>query len=269
MSPVAGAFARIALATVLGWILVRAMGIAVPWHRQAVRVYVYSNIGMFLGLLSVYFGAQFMPSGLVSILFGLSPIISAFMARFLLDEPPFSASKWLAMLLGVAGLVVVFRHEIVQLQGSPLGFGLVFWGVCCFCASGVMIKRAGSVVHPMAQTVGALTIAAPLYGISAALLGLHLHSPQPRAIGAILYLALFGSFVGFFCYFYILKHMSASSVALTTLVTPVIALTLGSLLNGETITPSLVLGAAMIGSCLLLYYWGDQLFARFSLQRAT
>ena len=269
MSPVAGAFARILLATVLGWMLVRAMGIAVPWHRKAVRVYVYSNVGIFMGLLCVYFGAQFMPSGLVSILFGLSPIISAIMSRFLLNDPPFSASKWLAMALGVAGLVVVFRHEVVQLRGNPLGFALVFWGVCCFCASGVLIKRAGPVVHPMAQTVGALTLAAPLYGISALVLGLHLQSPPPRAIGAIIYLALFGSFVGFFCYFYILKHLSASSVALTTLVTPVIALTLGSVLNGEVITPSVIVGAAMIGSCLLLYYWGDQLFARFSLQRAT
>lgn len=269
MSPVAGAFARILLATLLGWALTRAVGIVVPWNRVAIRVYAWSNIGLFMGLLSVYFGAQFMPSGLVSILFGVSPILSALLSRKLLDEAPFSISKWLAMLLGVAGLVVVFRHEVLLLDGNPLGFALVLFGVFCFCISSVLIKREGPVVHPMAQTVGALTMATPLYGISAAILGLQIESFEPRAIGAILYLAIFGSFVGFFCYFYVLKHLAASTVALTTLVTPVIAIALGSMLNGELITPSLVAGAAMIGGCLLLYYWGDQILARFSLQKVT
>lgn len=269
MSPVAGAFGRILLAALLGWLLARMLGVAVPWHRRAVKVYAISNIGVFVGLLSVYFGAQFMPSGLISILYGLSPVISALLSRFLLDEPPFSVSKWLAMGLGLAGLVVVFRHEILLLNGNFLGFALVLFSVFCFCVSGVLIKREGPVLHPLAQTVGTLMMATVLYGVVAAMLGLEIESLQPRTIGAILYLALFGSFIGFFCYFYVLKHMAASTVALTTLVTPVLALTLGAVLNGETITPSLVIGAAMIGSCLLLYYWGDQLLARFSLQRVT
>lgn len=269
MSPVAGAFGRILLAALLGWLLARVLGVAVPWHRRAVKVYAISNIGVFVGLLSVYFGAQFMPSGLISILYGLSPVISALLSRFLLDEPAFSVSKWLAMGLGLAGLMVVFRHEILLLNGNFLGFALVLFSVFCFCVSGVLIKREGPVLHPLAQTVGTLVMATPLYGAVALTLGLQIESLQPRTIGAILYLALFGSFIGFFCYFYVLKHMAASTVALSTLVTPVLALTLGAVLNGETITPSLVIGAAMIGSCLLLYYWGDYLLARFSLQRVT
>lgn len=269
MSPVAGAFGRVLLAALLGWALARLWGVVVPWHRQAVRVYAFSNIGVFLGLLCVYFGAQFMPSGLISILYGLSPVVSAVLSRFLLNEPPFSVSKWLAMALGLAGLVVVFRHEILLLNGNLLGFALVLFSVLCFCLSGVLIKREGPVLHPLAQTVGTLTMATPLYGAVAAVMGLHIQSLEPRTVGAILYLALFGSFIGFFCYFYVLKHLPASTVALTTLVTPVLAITLGSVLNGEPITPTLVGGAVMIGSGLLLYYWGDHWLARFSPQRAT
>ncbi|HVL00735.1 MAG TPA: DMT family transporter [Dongiaceae bacterium] len=268
MSPVAGAFGRVLLAAALGWVLARLWQIAVPWHRQAVRIYAFSNIGVFVGLLCVYFGAQYMPSGLISILYGLAPVMSALLSRFLLDEPPFSLSKWLAMALGLAGLMVVFRHEIVLLNGNFLGFALVLFSVFCFCLSGVLIKREGPVVHPLAQTVGTLMMATPLYGAVAAVVGLQIQSLEPRAIGAILYLALFGSFIGFFCYFYVLKHLPASTVALTTLVTPVLALSLGSALNGEAITPTLVTGAAMIGSGLLLYYWGDQWLARLSPQRA-
>lgn len=269
MSPVAGAFARILLATLMGWALVRLAGIAVPWHRKALKVYGISNIGIFLGLLCTYVGAQTVPSGLISILYGLSPVISAFFARYWLNEPPFTLSKWFAMVVGVSGLLVVFRHEVLAMQGSLTGFLLVLFSVFCFCFSAVMIKREGHVVEPVAQTVGALTLATPLYGIAAAFMGLQIESIEPRTVGAILYLAVFGSFVGFFCYFYVLKHLQASTVALTTMITPVLALTLGSVLNGETITPSLLTGAAMIGCALLLYYWGDTLLARLNLQRAT
>ena len=80
---------------------------------------------------------------------------------------------------------------------------------------------------------------------------------------------MFGSFVGFFCYFYVLKHLKASTVALSTMITPVLALTLGSVLNGEVITASLVTGAAMIGCALVLYYWGDTVLARLGVARAT
>lgn len=262
ISPAAGAFARILLATLLGWALVRLAGIAVPWHRKALRVYGFSNIGIFLGLYCTYVGAQTIPSGLISILYGLSPVLSALMARYWLDEPPFTPSKWLAMALGMGGLLVVFRHEVLSVQGSLPGFLLVLFAVACFCFSAVMIKREGPVVEPVPQTVGSLTLATPLYGIAAAITGLQVEFIAPRTLGVIVYLAVFGSFVGFFCYFYVLKHLQASTVALTTMITPVLALALGALLNDEQITTSLMTGAAMIAGALVLYYWGDLLLAR-------
>lgn len=268
ISPVAGAFARILLATLLGWMLVRLVGIAVPWHRKALRVYGISNIGIFLGLMCTYVGAQTVSSGLISVMYGLSPVVSAVLARYLLNEPRFTPSKWLAMLVGMSGLLVVFRHEVVALRGSMEGFLLILFSVFCFCFSGVMIKREGDVVDPVAQTVGALTLATPLYGAVALVMGLQIQSIEPRTVGTIIYLAVFGSFVGFFCYFYVLKHLAASTVALTTMVTPVLALTLGTLLNDEVITPSLVTGAGLIGCALVLYYWGDALLARLSLRVA-
>ena len=52
--------------------------------------------------------------------------------------------------------------------------------------------------------------------------------------------------VGFALYYYIIKHLNAARVSLITLVTLVLALLLGHLLNGEIIAPRLWLGAATI-----------------------
>lgn len=262
LSPLAGALSRMFLAAIIGWIAARLFKVVVPWHRQAVKIYAISNIGIFVGLMGVYIGAKYITSGMISVLFGLSPVASAVMARYLLNEPPFTLPKWLALATGVAGLAVIFGQDVALTEGSFTGFLLVGLGMLCFSLSGVLIKRQTTVLHPLAQTVGSLTMATPLYLLAGLCVGLEVDSPQPRAIAAILYLTLFGSFIGFFCYFYILKHMAASSVALVTLITPVLAISLGVLLNGETVTDHLVVGTGMIFTCLLLFYWGDTLLGR-------
>lgn len=264
LSPITGAFSRMFLATLLGWAAVLLMKVAVPWHRQAFKVYAVSNIGLFAGLMSVYIGAAYISSGMVSVLFGLSPIASAFLARYLLDEPPFTLSRWIGVSLGLVGLLIIFSQDVVLTDKNYLGFLLVGFGMLCFSISGVLIKRAAVDMHPLAQTVGSLTLATPLYAISGLIIGLHVDSLQPRAIAAILYLTIFGSFIGFFCYFYILKHMQASSVALVTMVTPVLAISLGVALNGETVTQNLLIGASLICACLFLFYWGDAVFLKSS-----
>lgn len=257
LSPVAGALSRMFLAAILGWAAARLLRITIPWHGKAVRIYAISNIGLFIGLMSVYIGATYIPSGMISVLFGLSPVISAVLGRFLLDEPRFSLSKWLAVGIGLSGLLVTFNHDMRLGDQSLVGFVLVGIGALCFSLSGVLIKREPHSLHPLAQTAGSLMMATPLYLISGLILGLEVESPAPRAIAAILYLTIFGSFIGFFCYFYILKHLAASSVALVTLITPVIAISLGVFLNGEALTENVIIGVAMICCCLLLFYWGD------------
>ena len=71
-------------------------------------------------------------------------------------------------------------------------------------------------------------------------------APPTRAIGAVLWLGLMGTVFGFLLWYYALKHMAATRVALITLVTPVTALMLGHLINDERLTPSLWLGALLV-----------------------
>jgi drug/metabolite transporter (DMT)-like permease len=76
-----------------------------------------------------------------------------------------------------------------------------------------------------------------------------------RAALAIAYLGIFGSVMGFTLYYYLIKHLETGRVALITLITPVTALLLGMLLNGERLTPNIAAGTAMILLGLGLYEW--------------
>jgi drug/metabolite transporter (DMT)-like permease len=72
-------------------------------------------------------------------------------------------------------------------------------------------------------------------------------------------LGVVGSFIGFVAYFYVLQRLQASTVALITMITPVIAMSLGVYLNNETVTLNLIVGAICVLTGLGLY----QASARF------
>ena len=64
--------------------------------------------------------------------------------------------------------------------------------------------------------------------------------------------------LGFAMYYYVLRHVAATRVALITLVTPVAALLLGHVLNGEALQAEALTGSATILSGLLLFEYGQK-----------
>ncbi len=268
LSPFAGAFLRIAIAAMLAWVVCQCVGLKIRWDRKAMQVYLAANVGWFVGLLSVYQASISLSSGLISVLFGLSPIVSGVMARPLLGEPPFSGLQWVSLICGVTGLGFVFGGDLPAEGFSVEGILFALFGVVCFCLSGVLIKRIEAGLNPFSQTTGALLVSVPCYGVAMLLTGqsaIDMSQVSQRAILAVLYLAVFGSVIGFLSYFYVLEKLSASTVAAATLITPVLALLLGAVLEDEQVTVSLLAGAACILVGLVLFLFESKLFSRRSL----
>jgi drug/metabolite transporter (DMT)-like permease len=89
-----------------------------------------------------------------------------------------------------------------------------------------------------------------------------------HALWSIVYLAVAGSVVGLILYFYVLRHVQASRMALVTPMTPVIALFLGQWLNEEIIGKHEWLGVVVILVGLAVYEWGGQ-WRHLSLTRGA
>jgi len=128
--------------------------------------------------------------------------------------------------------------------------------VIIYSASLVWVKRIGDHSPPLAITTGTLAVSLPLFTLVWLLAdgGLPEALP-PRAGAAIVYLGVFGSVLGFALYYYIVRHLDTGRVALITLMTPVLALMLGILLNGEVVPVRVWFGAALILLGLSLYQW--------------
>jgi len=254
-----GVSARMLLSLFVCLLLVALLGRRMRWYREALSTYLAGGLGIWGAMICVYWGAQYIPSGLVSVLFGLSPVVTALMAAMWLGEPALSPSRLLGMLLGLLGLGVVFAESARLGSGAGWGVCAVLLSVNIHSASSVWIKRIGSRMHPLEITTGSLLVAVPLFTMSWLLGDGRLPVSLPgHALWSILYLGVMGSALGFTLYYYVLSHLQASRVALITLMTPVIALILGHSLNAESIGLREFSGVLAILSGLAVFQWGGQ-----------
>lgn len=265
INPTMAVLLRMVIAVVLGGIIIFIRNIELPLHRQAIRLYSFSALGIFGGMSFSYLAAGYLSSGILSLVFGLAPVFSAILARRILAEPKISTLRKLSMMLSFVGLGFACADNFSISGDSIYGLAFVLTAVFLFSLSGVLVKSVSLAIHPMATTVGALTIALPLFIINWLLLdgNLDISEWQPRSVWATIYLGVFGSLIGFSAYFFVLQRLTASTVALITLVTPIIALTLGAVLNDEVINSKLIFGALLILLGLAIYHWGDVLTGKF------
>ncbi len=259
VAPTLAVLMRMLIGLVLAAFVVSIANVRIPWHRRACYLYGYSSIGIYGGMLLSYMAAKTVPSGLISLTFGLAPILSGLLAQRLLNEPKFSKIKLLALACALLGLYLVSERHI---QGSLMqmqGLLYVFLAVCFFSLSGVMIKRVKIAIHPMATTFGALIFVTPLFFITWWLVDGELNSAawSVKSLWSIAYLGVFGSLIGALAYFHVLQKLAASTVALTTLITPSFAIALGAWLNNEPVDLQLIIGAVIILVSLAVFQFGE------------
>lgn len=258
-----GVSARMLLGALCCLALMGLFSVPMPRDRRALTTYVIAGIGMFGSMTATYWGAQYIPSGLISVLFGLTPVVTGVLAAQWLGERLFTPGRIGGALLGLGGLMLLFNDELGALGQGRLGAAAVLLAVVLHAASAVGVKRIGADVPALAMAGGGLAVAAPFYLLTWWLTGAALpHDVPMRALGSILYLGVVGSVLGFALFYYVLKRLEASTIALITLVTPALALMLGTWLAGEHVSPRIWLASAVILSGLAMHQWADRWLPR-------
>ncbi|MBF0379548.1 MAG: DMT family transporter [Magnetococcales bacterium] len=240
----------------------------IPLHKKAIFTYIAGGVGIFGAMTITYWAAQFIPSGWISVIFGLSTIMTGIMAYFWLNEP-FGLERWVGLLFGVFGLSIIFiQGTTADSQQTVWGIGAILLSTFIYTVSSVAVKKYGGSVPALATTTGSLVVAVPCFLAVWMVDGGQM--PQQLSLKvatSIIYLGIMGSVVGFVLYYFILQNMDASKAMLTTLLAPVVALFLGTTLNGEVVNGRIIFGTGMILMGLSAYQWGGVLVTRFSKTR--
>ncbi len=260
-----GVTARMTLGLLFCLLAIRFFDVSMPWHARARGAYLAAGLGIYGAMSLVYWGAQYVPSGWIAVLFGLSPLVTSIFSALWLSEQSLGLVRVAGLLLGLVGLAVIFLMGGAPDIQTDLGIAAVLLSTVVHAASAVWVRRLSVELPALAVTGGGLMLAVPLFILTWLLFDGSWPVMLPeRARFSIVYLALFGSLLGFFWYYYLLREVEAARVNLITLVTPVTALLLGHWLNGEVIEAGVWFGTALILSGLLVHQW-DQ----FSRRPAT
>lgn len=255
-----GTSARMALGALICLVLLAVLRRPLPWHKAARLAYLSVALGFFGAVSCVHWGAQFIPSGLVSVISGITPLLTALLASYYLQENALTGGKVLGMLLSLIGLIVIFYQQIELQEQAWKGLLGILLAVALHSLSAVMVKRSNAQLGPLQLTSGGLLLSLPLFALAWLVSAQTFPAELPaRTWAAIAYLGLFGSVVGFMMYYHLLHHIAVSKVALITLLTPVCALFIGQAFNGEHIGATLWFGTALVLSGLALHQWGDGL----------
>jgi drug/metabolite transporter (DMT)-like permease len=204
------------------------------------------NFSVSYGL--VYQTETVLPSGLVSVLWGVYPLMMAILAHRFLPGERLGLGHGLGFLLGFAGVVLLFLTDVKNLGPEAIGLAaLLMLSPLASAVSTFLVKKHGSGCSSMLLNRNAMALGAGILLASAAV-GERGQSITwtDTAIFSIAYLALLGTVVTFTIYFWLLRHCSASKLSLIAFVTPCVALLLGQTLGGEQVTANTLLGTAMI-----------------------
>ena len=249
--PFTGVALRFALASAALLALAPLLGVKLGRSPNEWRIWIANSLLTFAipyGVL--YWAEQSVPSGLAAVLFATMPLIVAVAAHFALAGRAVDRARALGILIGFAGIAVIFSEDFQALGGAQVANGrrgaphrAALRGLGSIAGQEVGgggpsdLDRGGADGdHGAADGrpgAGRRVAAGPSTSIR-------------RPCWRCVYLGIVGSAVPFTLYFWLLKRQTATAMSLINYATPVIAVAVGTLFMGEPFTARIAAGSALV-----------------------
>ena len=213
---------------------------------------------------------QYVSSGLASVMVATVPIYLALLAWWTGIAPRPTPIVWLGLAGGFAGVVVLLVPEIHFSSGqnghAGLGMLILLCSSFLWSAGSIYSRKAKSVSPPLLLAGQQMICGGALLTVAGLLMGEH-HRFDPRQIsalsmGSFVYLVIIGALVGYTAYIFLLRHCDPAKVATYAYVNPIVAVILGALFAGETLTARTALAAGLIIGSVALVITVQQTRAR-------
>jgi drug/metabolite transporter (DMT)-like permease len=242
-----------------------AMALVAKWKGQSLKL---DRGGLFAALVlgisqfsvnfnSVYAAERFITSGVVATVFAILLIPNSLLAWAFLDQKP-NRRFLIAGLVAVCGVGLLFLNELrsspVSNRDIAIGLGLTLLGL--MGASCANVYQAGKEArrHPLlallawSMAVGAIIDCMLAFIIA----GPPVAEARLGYWAGVIYLALFGSVLCFALYFPVVRKIGPGKAAYSSVLVPVIAMSLSTLFEGYRWSPLAIGGAVLaLGGMLL------------------
>ena len=204
---------------------------------------------------------QYISSGLASVIVATVPIYMALLAWWTGIAPRPAPIIWLGLAGGFAGVALLLAPNLrfSAGDGSKAGIGMLILLCSSFIwsAGSIYSRKAKSVAPPLLLAGQQMICGGALLTVGGLLTGEHhrldIGHISPLSIGSFAYLVVIGALVGYTAYIFLLRHCEPAKVATYAYVNPIVAVILGAVFAGETLSGRAILAATLIiGSVALV-----------------
>ncbi len=252
LPPFLSAGVRFVIAGGLLFMFLTARGLARPTRPQWRNALITGVLLLVGGNGLVVWAEQSISSGFTALLVALAPVWFA-----LLDwlRPRGVRPRWktvVGILIGFGGVVMLVSGRSAAAHGSGDGWGAlaVILAGLCWAGGSLYSKHSHNTISPWMNSAAQMLCG----GLALLLVGTLLGEPirtdwtrvSGRSLTALAYLIVFGSWIGFSAYVWLLKASTPSRVSTYAYVNPVIAIFLGWALLDETVNSHMLWGALVI-----------------------
>jgi len=245
-------------ASIIALFLLKIMRDPLPFDQTSLKSYVAGSLNLIGAQLFIYLAANYLTSGLMALIFGFSPLIAGLIGHVILKTQKLIALQWLGMAIAVSGLTFVFADS-ADSKVNPIGIVLMLIGMVSYISSIFWVKQINAPLKPMSQATGSLIVSALGSMLIIPFIWQYFPTTMPggRAMIGFVFTMIMSSIVAMLCYFWLIKRLNASTVSLSNVMTPVIALVLGATLNSEHISPNAFIGIAVVMCGIVMYFWKE------------
>lgn len=250
--PFFAAFARFLVAGVLMAAL--AFFFDAKARRPSARDFLdYGIIGVLLlgfGNGFVMWSEQRIPSGIAALIVATVPLWTTLLDGFRPGGSPWTLRGWIGTILGLLGVAFIARPSGGPLAEGHLAgilalqFAAVSWTIGALYTQSIRKPLPVLTASAIEMVIGSLALLLESFVMGENLGGLA--NVPAQAWGALGYLVVFGSLIGFTAFAYCLTVLPASTVSTYAYVNPVVAVALGAFILGEPVSAGLLGGALLI-----------------------
>jgi drug/metabolite transporter (DMT)-like permease len=247
LPPLFAAGARFFTAGVLLYAFMRAKGEARPTLAQWRSLTIMALLMFVAEYGPLFWAEKYVPSGVVSVLAATLPILTLILEMIILRQQRMRPMLAIATIVGFVGVTVLLipggKVHLALVPCIAILAGATTWALGSVLTRSMNLPKSRPVTAGAAMMLGG----AMLLALSAGFGEMH---PFPhislRAIGALLYLIVFGSLLAFTAFVWLLAHMPATRVSSHAYVNPIVAVALGYFMVGEVITGRILAGTALV-----------------------
>ena len=225
--------------------------------RELLQLAIVGNLLLMGGNLTLSYAERYIPSGLAALLVATIPLWFLILDALMLRHHQVSPRGLAGLGLGLVGTVVLLWPQLTSTSG--VGRTEFWWSIALI--AGALSWAFGSVLAKKWQS-GPPTFGGTAWQVFFAGLGtlvfasfkhdFHRAVWTVRGVGAVAYLIVCGSLIGYTAYIYILGHAPTAKVSTYAYVNPVVAVFLGWLVLHETIDRYILAGSAIVIASVIL-----------------